>query len=110
MGITDIDDKIIARSNETKEDFRTLAKRYEAEFFQDLSNLNVLPPTMTVRVSDHIPEIISFVKGIMKTDRAYKAKSGKLMNSSSRRMTVGINYIQLDLEICSNYDSLIVYY
>ncbi|XP_054271419.1 probable cysteine--tRNA ligase, mitochondrial [Macrosteles quadrilineatus] len=84
MGITDIDDKIIARSNETKEDFRTLAKRYEVEFFQDLSNLNVLPPTMTVRVSDHIPEIISFVKGIMQTDRAYKAKSGSVYFSTQK--------------------------
>lgn len=76
MGVTDIDDKIINRSNEAKINFKSLAKKYEAEFFKDLEHLNVLGPTMTVRVSDHIPEIVSFVNTLVKKSCAYQANSG----------------------------------
>lgn len=76
MGVTDIDDKIITRSNEAKEDFRSLAKKYEIEFFKDMEKLNVLPPTMTVRVSEHIPEIVSFVKTLVNKGSGYKSTSG----------------------------------
>uniref|UniRef100_A0A1B6FV68 cysteine--tRNA ligase n=1 Tax=Cuerna arida TaxID=1464854 RepID=A0A1B6FV68_9HEMI len=78
MGITDIDDKIILRSNEAKEDFQSLAERYKVEFFNDLEKLNVLPPTMTVKVSDHIPDIISFIEKILEKGHAYVAPSGSV--------------------------------
>jgi len=36
MNITDIDDKIIKRSNECGEKFDEFAKKFETEFFNDL--------------------------------------------------------------------------
>ena len=41
MGITDIDDKIIKRSQELDVPFKQLTQQYTEEFLQDMSNLNV---------------------------------------------------------------------
>lgn len=78
MGITDIDDKIISRSVEQKEDFRSLANRYEVEFFNDMSKLNVMEPSVTARVTDHIPDIILFIKQIVDKGHAYATPQGSV--------------------------------
>ena len=36
MNITDVDDKIINKSNEAKIPFHEIAKKYEGEFFDDM--------------------------------------------------------------------------
>jgi cysteinyl-tRNA synthetase len=41
------------------------------EFFKDLRSLNVSPPTFFTRVSDYIPEIISFIQTVMAKGHAY---------------------------------------
>lgn len=69
MGITDIDDKIINRANAEVVDYRTIAQYYEEEFFKDMKRLNIKKPVITARVTDYIPEIISFVNNIV--DRGY---------------------------------------
>lgn len=78
MGITDIDDKIIARSSEQKEDFRSLGNRYEVEFFNDMSKLNVMEPSVTARVTDHIPDIILFIKQIVDKGHGYVSPQGSV--------------------------------
>ncbi len=50
MGITDIDDKIIKRSQESDIPFNQLTKVYQDEFFQDMESLNV---STTVQVVAH---------------------------------------------------------
>lgn len=79
MGITDIDDKIIARSIEKKEDFRSLASRYEVEFFNDMSRLNVMEPSIISRVSDNVPDIILFIKQILDKGLAYTSPQGMII-------------------------------
>nr|XP_054754895.1 probable cysteine--tRNA ligase, mitochondrial [Lytechinus pictus] len=79
MGITDIDDKIIKRSQEQKiEDFRELARFYEREFYQDMQYLNVLPATVYTRVSDHIPDIIAFIGKIITNGFGYTTSNGSV--------------------------------
>ena len=51
MGITDIDDKIIKRSQESNIPFTQLAKAYQEEFFQDMNNLNVSTGTSKLRLN-----------------------------------------------------------
>ena len=48
MGITDIDDKIIKHAAEHKEDPRSLADRYEEEFFEDRKNSVALVHKRTI--------------------------------------------------------------
>lgn len=65
MNITDIDDKIINKSNELQEDFGEFAKRNEDEFWKDMATLNVKFPDQLVRVSEYMPEIVDYIKKII---------------------------------------------
>lgn len=78
MGITDIDDKIIAKSRENNVEFWQVARKYENEFFKDLRDLNILPPSVSLRVSDVIPDIIKFITKIHDRQFAYKTEDGSV--------------------------------
>jgi Cysteinyl-tRNA synthetase len=77
MGVTDIDDKIIKRAAEHKEDPRRLANRYEKEFFEDMVNLNIMSPTVVTKVTNFVPQIINFVQKIIDKGQAYSTEDGK---------------------------------
>ncbi|NWX29343.1 SYCM protein, partial [Notiomystis cincta] len=78
MGITDIDDKIIKRANEMNISPVALARIYEEDFKQDMASLKVLPPTVYMRVTDNIPQIISFIKTIISSGQAYTTSQGNV--------------------------------
>jgi len=78
MGITDIDDKIIHRANLLDKEFLSMARFYEDEFKTALYNLNVLSPTMYIRVSDVMPKILSFICQLLDCGRAYRGKDGNV--------------------------------
>ncbi|XP_008853405.1 probable cysteine--tRNA ligase, mitochondrial isoform X2 [Nannospalax galili] len=78
MSITDVDDKIIKRANEMNVSPASLASLYEEDFKQDMAALKVLPPTVYLRVTENIPQIISFIKGIMAHGHAYSTAKGSV--------------------------------
>lgn len=61
LGMTDIDDKIIARAAERGVPWQAWARRHEALFHADMALLGVLPPSAITRVSEHMPEIQEFI-------------------------------------------------
>lgn len=77
MNITDIDDKIIAKANELHQPCQRISHIYEKEFFEDMHKLNILPPTITARVTENIPEILDFINGLMDAGLAYASSDGR---------------------------------
>ncbi|NXI40523.1 SYCM protein, partial [Galbula dea] len=78
MGITDIDDKIIKRASEMNISPAALARIYEEDFKQDMAALKVLPPTVYMRVTDNIPQIISFIEAVIASGQAYTTSQGNV--------------------------------
>ncbi|XP_059826559.1 probable cysteine--tRNA ligase, mitochondrial isoform X2 [Hypanus sabinus] len=78
MVITDIDDKIIQRSKELNIPPKVLASIYEQDFKQDMASLKVLPPTVYMRVTDNIPQIVKFIEGIICNGHAYSTSKGNV--------------------------------
>lgn len=89
MNITDIDDKIIARSNEAKEDWKLLARRYENEFWMDMERLGIETPNVKVRVTDHMPQIIQFTQTLLDKQIAYRHTDGSVYFEVSKCPTYG---------------------
>lgn len=58
--------------------FRDLAAYWEKKFDDDMRLLNVLPSTVTTRVSEYIPENIAFVKKIIDNGFAYQTSDGSV--------------------------------
>jgi len=69
--ITDIDDKIIARSQEAGVPALELASRFADEYHRDMADLNLLPPDVEPRVQDHMAEIIVLVESLVAKGLAY---------------------------------------
>lgn len=74
--ITDIDDKIIQRALENREDYRELTARFIDYMHADERALNVLPPDIEPRATEHIDDIINMVSLLIDKGFAYKTKSG----------------------------------
>ncbi len=68
---TDIDDKIINRSNERGVSWKALAEQYIDEFYVDMDKLGLLRPTYEPRATDHIEEIINLVRQLEEKGMAY---------------------------------------
>ena len=73
--ITDIDDKIINKSNELSVDINVITKKYSEAYFDDMQALNTLTPDQTPYATDHIPEMIDMVQALVDNGHAYAADS-----------------------------------
>ncbi|KAK8869958.1 cysteine-tRNA ligase [Kwoniella newhampshirensis] len=51
---------------------RQLASHWEAKFFEDMGRLHILAPDTITRVSEYVPEIVSFVQRIVDNGFAYE--------------------------------------
>lgn len=78
MNITDIDDKIIRKSQESGTDWKEISRFHEMEFWSDLKNLNILGPNIKMRVTDHIPKITNYINDIIEKKCAYVGKDSSV--------------------------------
>ncbi|WP_195863668.1 cysteine--tRNA ligase [Aerococcus urinae] len=98
---TDVDDKIIKRSQEEGITSRQVADKYIAAYYEDIDKLNVKRATLNPRVLENIDAIIEFVQDLVDKDYAYvvdgdvyyRARSfssyGKLSDQSIDDLRIG---------------------
>lgn len=84
MNITDIDDKIIARSPIEQMPFDALAKKYELDFWQDMDALGIQRADIVVRVTECMAQIIAFIEKLLAENAAYVASDGSVYFSNPR--------------------------
>ena len=72
LNITDIDDKIINRARKENEDPLRLAEKYAHAFFKDMKDISVNSINLYANASDHIPEIISQIQGLIDKGIGYR--------------------------------------
>ncbi|GAV29812.1 hypothetical protein PMKS-003317 [Pichia membranifaciens] len=58
--------------------FRKCSSYWERQYDLDMRKLNVLEPTVVTRVSEYIPEIVSFVEEIVQRGYAYVTSDGSV--------------------------------
>lgn len=74
--ITDIDDKIIKRANENKENFEDVVKRFTNAIHEDFSALGLLKPDHEPRATGYISQIIAYIEKLIASNHAYIASNG----------------------------------
>ena len=73
QNLTDIDDKIINRANESGIDAKQLSQKYAAAYFEDSLRLGIRPADVHPRATDHVPEIIELLQTLIDKGAAYES-------------------------------------
>jgi cysteinyl-tRNA synthetase len=73
--ITDIDDKIIKRANENKEEFGALTARFINAMHEDERALGVLPPDQEPRATQYMAQMLAMIGTLEKKSFAYRASN-----------------------------------
>lgn len=68
---TDVDDKIIARAYREGVPYEEIIERYIDRFRQEMARLRVKTPQVEPRVTEHIPDILRLIEGLMAKGYAY---------------------------------------
>jgi len=79
--ITDIDDKIIKRAVENKEDIYSLTNRFIDAMHEDERALGVLPPDVEPRATDAMDQMFYMIEALIEKGIAYQAKNGDVYYS-----------------------------
>ena len=85
MNITDVghlvsdadegEDKMLKSAREEHKSPYEIAEHYTKLFFKDLAMLNIETPEIVCKVTDHIKEMLEFVKELVKKDFAYETST-----------------------------------
>ena len=63
--ITDVDDKTIRESHKLGVSLKEFTKKWEDKFHEDCAKLNMLPPTVEPRATEHIAEQLDMVSKLV---------------------------------------------
>jgi cysteinyl-tRNA synthetase len=74
MNYTDVDDKIIEQALVEDVDEQTLAHRYAQAFEEDMRALGVAAPDILARATEHIPDMVAAIEGLVQKGFAYEAE------------------------------------
>jgi L-cysteine:1D-myo-inositol 2-amino-2-deoxy-alpha-D-glucopyranoside ligase len=78
QNVTDIDDSILQRARKLKVDWLSLGNEQTSLYEQDMSDLNVAPPTHLVRATAVIPTIQHLINVLLDREAAYVVDGGSV--------------------------------
>ena len=81
---TDIDDKIIKRAAELREDIGTLTERFIQAMHEDTARLGVAPPDVEPRATRHIERIKAMITALVDKGYAYQGANGDVYYDISK--------------------------
>lgn len=102
QNVTDVDDKIISRAHKEGVEFTEISEKYHKDFLDVMDRLGVKRPEVMPKVTEHIPEIIKVIEGLIKRGHAYEVEGdvffdvvsfpdyGKLSRRSLDDMMAGV--------------------
>ena len=76
QNFTDVDDKIINKANIENTTAEEISTRYIENYFRDFDGLNVKHATNYPKATEHIEDIIEFIKKLIEKNVAYVSKNG----------------------------------
>jgi cysteinyl-tRNA synthetase len=82
QNITDVDDKIIQRAAETGVSPRSLARKFEQRYLEDMRALGITNVNYYARATENIPEIISQIERLSELGFAYETETGVYFDES----------------------------
>ncbi len=71
--ITDIDDKILLRAQESGESIASVTRRTTADYHADMDAIGNLPPDVEPRATAHVAEMIELIERLIASGHAYEA-------------------------------------
>jgi cysteinyl-tRNA synthetase len=83
QNFTDIDDKIINKAEIEQTKYDLITEKYIKSYFKDFDALNVLRATLYPKATEHINDIIGFINGLLKKEKAYVGVNGIYYKVSS---------------------------
>ena len=85
QNFTDVDDKIINKAREEGISSEEVSEKYIKEYYKDAAALNVKEADVHPKVTETIPEIIEFVKGLVDKGFAYETNGDVYFNTKKFR-------------------------
>jgi len=76
QNFTDVDDKIINRAKLENTTAEQISLKYIQNYFNDFDKLHVKRATNYPKATEHIPDIVNFIKKLIEKDMAYVSKNG----------------------------------
>ena len=83
QNFTDIDDKMINKANAEGITVKELAEKFIEEYFKDADGLGIKRATVHPRATEHIPDIIEFIKKLMDKGLAYEVEGDVYFDTSA---------------------------
>jgi cysteinyl-tRNA synthetase len=94
--VTDIDDKILAKSRETGLPWWQIAYTNERAFDDAYTALGCLPPAGVPRATGHVPEMIEMMRALIDSGHAYVVDGNVYFSVTSYPNYLALSHQQLD--------------
>lgn len=90
QNFTDVEDVITKRAHEMGMHPRAFAEKFIRAYIDDMAALNVEPPKVYAKVSEHIPEILGCVRGLVERGYAYVVEGDVYFRTRKAKHSFGL--------------------